>query len=51
MELLVSSKLVHPKLYHGTVRVIEIGALHVPLNVVVFQGTVNVSEIGALQVP
>ena len=35
---------------HGTGRVIEIGALHVPWNSMEFHGTVRVNEIVILQV-
>ena len=37
--------------FHGTTRVIEIGALQIPWNSMEFHGTAHVSEIDALQVP
>ena len=37
--------------FHGTARVIEIGALLIPWNSMEFQWTARVIEIGALQVP
>ena len=37
--------------FHGTARVIEIGALQVPWNSMQFHGTPSVSEIGAHQIP
>ena len=37
--------------FHGTARVSEIGALHVPWNSMEFHGTTRVSEIRTLQVP
>ena len=37
--------------FHGTARVIKIGALLVPWNSMEFHGTALVSEFGALQVP
>ena len=37
--------------FHGTARVIEIGALLVPWNSMEFHGTAHVSEIGAPEVP
>ena len=50
MEFLVSAKLAHSK-FHGTARVIEIGAPKVPWNSMKFHGTALVIEIGALLVP
>ena len=60
MEPLVSAKLAHSKFhgipwnsmeFHGTSRVIEIGALQVPWNSMEFHGTARVIEIGATKVP
>ena len=37
--------------FHGTARVVEIGAFQVPWNSMEFHGTARVIEIGALEVP
>ena len=37
--------------FHGTARVIEIGALQVPWNSMEFHGTIRVIESGAFPIP